>query len=117
MITDLLKSVHHPSEVLAMVKIKLSNISVSDNKEPLEEIANHTNDLDFCYASLNKVSRSFAIVIQQLPQQLKDPVCVFYLVLRGLDSVEDDMSYPADKRLPLLRNFHEKLQQKNWKIK
>lgn len=116
MITDLLKSVYHPSEVLAMVKIKLSNISVSDNKEPLEEIAGHTNDLDFCYASLNKVSRSFAIVIQQLPQQLKDPVCVFYLVLRGLDSVEDDMSYPTDKRLPLLRTFHEKLQQKNWKI-
>jgi len=37
------------------------------------------------------VSRSFAVVIQQLPQELQDPVCIFYLVLRGLDSVEDDM--------------------------
>ena len=116
MITDLLKSVHHPSEVLAMVKIKLSNISISDNKEPLEKIARRSNDRDFCYASLNKVSRSFAIVIQQLPEELKDPVCVFYLVLRGLDSVEDDMSYPVEKRLPLLRNFHQKLFDKNWNI-
>jgi farnesyl-diphosphate farnesyltransferase len=116
MITDILKSAHHPSEVLAMVRIKFSNISIADNKEPLEKLAAHTNNLDFCYASLNKVSRSFAIVIQQLPDELKDPVCVFYLVLRGLDSVEDDMTYPVEKRLPLLRNFHQKLNDKNWKI-
>ena len=74
MITDILKSAYHPSEVLAMVRIKLSNISISDNKDPLESIALQTNDRDFCYASLNKVSRSFAIVIQQLPENLKDPV-------------------------------------------
>ncbi len=41
--------------------------------------------------SVCQVSRSFAVVIQQLPQELQDPVCIFYLVLRGLDSVEDDM--------------------------
>ncbi len=116
MITDILKSAYHPSEVLAMVRIKLSNISISDNKDPLESIALQTNDRDFCYASLNKVSRSFAIVIQQLPENLKDPVCAFYLVLRGLDSVEDDMDYPAGLRLPLLRSFHEKLFEKDWRI-
>lgn len=59
---------------------------------------------------LNRVSRSFAIVIQQLGPELRDAVrafvsgrppashmlqvCVFYLVLRGLDTVEDDMSIP-----------------------
>lgn len=100
-----------------MVRIKFSNISVSDNKLPLEKIATQVNDREFCYAALNKVSRSFAIVIQQLPEKLKDPVCVFYLVLRGLDSVEDDMNYPADKRLPLLMSFHEKLYDQNWNIK
>ena len=52
--------------------------------------------------------RSFAIVIQQLPAQLRDPVCVFYLVLRALDTVEDDMSVPDGVKLPLLRSFHEK---------
>jgi phytoene/squalene synthetase len=31
------------------------------------------------------------MVIQQLPDHLRISVCVFYLVLRGLDTVEDDM--------------------------
>eukprot|EP00887_Chlorella_sp_A99_P003015 scaffold9.g3015.t1 len=50
--------------------------------------------LAFCYGMLNRVSRSFAVVIQQLPEELRDPVCVFYLVLRALDTVEDDMAIP-----------------------
>lgn len=33
-------------------------------------------------------ARSFAVVIQQLPEGLRDAVCVFYLVLRALDTVE-----------------------------
>lgn len=39
-----------------------------------------------------QVSRSFAAVIQQLPKVLAKDVMVFYLVLRGLDTVEDDMT-------------------------
>ena len=31
----------------------------------------------FCYDMLNRVSRSFAIVIQQLPEELRNAVCVF----------------------------------------
>ncbi|MDB5281254.1 MAG: squalene synthase [Bacteroidota bacterium] len=100
-----------------MVRIKFSKIAVTDTKQPLEKLAGDLNDRAFCYAALNKVSRSFAIVIQQLPEKLKDPVCVFYLVLRGLDSVEDDMEFEATKRLPLLRNFHQKLYQEHWNIK
>lgn len=38
-----------------------------------------------------QVSRSFAAVIRQLPKVLATDVLVFYLVLRGLDTVEDDM--------------------------
>ncbi len=52
--------------------------------------------------------RSFAIVIQQLPERLRDPVCVFYLVLRALDTVEDDMAISQDVKIPLLRAFHDK---------
>jgi len=33
-------------------------------------------DLKFCYEKLNQVSRSFALVIQELPQELKDPVSI-----------------------------------------
>ena len=117
MVLDLLKSAHHPTELMAMLKIKFNGEVPKDHKQPLEELALSMNDRDFCYAALNRVSRSFAVVIQQLPQQLKDPVCVFYLVLRGLDSVEDDMTYPADQRLHLLRTFHEKCYEKGWSIK
>jgi hypothetical protein len=52
---------------------------------------------------------SFAIVIQQLPEQLRDAVCVFYLVLRALDTVEDDMAIPQNVKVPVLRSFHEKI--------
>lgn len=65
-------------------------------------------DLRFCYGMLNRVSRSFAVVIQQLPTELRDAICVFYLVLRALDTVEDDMSLPNNVKLPLLRCFYEK---------
>ena len=52
---------------------------------------------------------SFAIVTQQLPSELRDPVCIFYLVLRALDTVEDDMAIPAPDKLPTLISFHEKI--------
>jgi farnesyl-diphosphate farnesyltransferase len=58
---------------------------------------------------LNKVSRSFAIVIQQLPHELQDAVCIFYLVLRALDTVEDDMSIPEDVKCPELEAFWKKI--------
>lgn len=47
------------------------------------------------------------MVIQQLPVGLRDAVCVFYLVLRALDTVEDDMGIPLEEKLPILRSFHE----------
>lgn len=54
-------------------------------------------------------SCSFAVVIQQLPNPLRDAVCVFYLVLRGLDTVEDDMGIPIPEKLAILKSFHEKI--------
>lgn len=55
------------------------------------------------------VLRSFAVVIQQLPNPLKDAVCVFYLVLRGLDTVEDDMAIAKDIKIPALLAFHKNI--------
>lgn len=54
-------------------------------------------------------SCSFAIVIQQLPNPLKDAICIFYLVLRGLDTVEDDMALDNKVKLPALLSFHKKI--------
>ena len=52
------------------------------------------------------------MVIQQLPNPLRDAICVFYLVLRGLDTVEDDMNIPNSTKLPALLSFHEKIYQR-----
>ena len=32
---------------------------------------------------------------------------MYYLVLRGLDTIEDDMTLPDEKKQPLLRRFHD----------
>jgi farnesyl-diphosphate farnesyltransferase len=57
---------------------------------------------------LVKVSRSFAAVIMELPSELREAVMVFYLVLRALDSVEDDMAVDLKEKCALLLVFHEK---------
>ena len=52
---------------------------------------------------------SFAVVIQRLPLELRDAVCIFYLVLRALDTIEDDMAIEVSVKVPLLRVFYEKI--------
>ncbi|CAM4814747.1 unnamed protein product [Rotaria magnacalcarata] len=120
-IVDMLKRIAYlfifPTETIAILKIKFGGYIKKMPEMPLDELAHTLNDLDFCYATLNKVSRSFGIVIQQLPQPLKDSICIFYLVLRGLDSIEDDMTYPDDKKIFLLCNFHNNLLIENWSVK
>ena len=46
------------------------------------------------------------MVIQQLPDELKDAICVFYLALRALDTIEDDMTIPPKEKVPRLQRFH-----------
>ncbi len=55
-------------------------------------------------------------MIQTLPEEIKDAICIFYLVLRGLDTVEDDMAIPNDKKLPMLKEFHTHLTKKSWNV-
>jgi farnesyl-diphosphate farnesyltransferase len=31
---------------------------------------------------------------------------MYYLILRGLDTIEDDMTIPDEKKQPILRQFH-----------
>jgi farnesyl-diphosphate farnesyltransferase len=89
----------HPGDVVPLLKVK----RMADKAKKLPKDPN----LAYCYDVLNKVSRSFAIVIQQLDEELRDAVCVFYLVLRALDTVEDDMAIPVEEKLPSLYAFHE----------
>ena len=41
-------------------------------------------------------------------------MCVFYLVLRALDTVEDDMTIPEDKKIPMLKSFYKNLLDPDW---
>lgn len=59
-------------------------------------------------------SRSFSSVIQELNPELLVPVALFYLILRGLDTIEDDMTIPLEKKEPLLRNFYNIIEQDGW---
>ncbi|TSL47600.1 Squalene synthase [Bagarius yarrelli] len=73
-----------------------------------------SESLRMCYVYLNQTSRSFAAVIQALDGDLRHAVCIFYLVLRALDTVEDDMTIPLEKKVPLLHHFHTFLYQPDW---
>ena len=41
-------------------------------------------------------------------------MCIFYLVLRALDTVEDDMSLPLHVKVPMLKEFHTYLLDPDW---
>ncbi|XP_075412546.1 squalene synthase isoform X1 [Tenrec ecaudatus] len=74
------------------------------------------SSLKTCYKYLNETSRSFAVVIQGLDGEMRHAVCIFYLVLRALDTVEDDMSISTEKKVPLLHNFHTFLYDPDWRF-
>ena len=110
---DLLKSVAHPSELLALVKFKYGG--GKETIMPHLDISSMRPSLKRCYGLLNATSRSFAAVIQALDSGLRDAICIFYLVLRALDTVEDDMSIPSSAKVPLLQSFHANLFDAEWK--
>ncbi|KAF8982470.1 bifunctional farnesyl-diphosphate farnesyltransferase/squalene synthase [Entomortierella lignicola] len=106
MASAILASLTHPSEVVALVQYKLSPKTKND----------YSNDKirERLYHHLNMTSRSFSAVIQDLDDELKDAICIFYLVLRGLDTIEDDMTIDLDIKIPYLKTFHEIIYQKGW---
>merc|ERR1719487_140955 len=67
-----------------------------------------------CYELLDQTSRSFAAVIHELDGDLSRVVAIFYLVLRGLDTIEDDMTISIEKKAPLLEAFYQKLDVEGW---
>jgi len=70
--------------------------------------------LQECFKYLDLTSRSFSAVIQELHPELLVPVTLFYLILRGLDTIEDDMTIPLEKKEPLLRNFDSIIEREGW---
>eukprot|EP00262_Sarcandra_glabra_P009910 TRINITY_DN24744_c0_g1_i1.p1 TRINITY_DN24744_c0_g1~~TRINITY_DN24744_c0_g1_i1.p1 ORF type:complete len:410 (-),score=52.64 TRINITY_DN24744_c0_g1_i1:517-1746(-) len=99
--------IKHPEDLYALLKLKIAAIHAEKQIPPEPHWA-------FCYTMLLKVSRSFALVIQQLGPELRNAVCIFYLVLRGLDTVEDDTSIPSDVKVPILKSFHRHIYDHDW---
>nr|QEV81839.1 squalene synthase [Prunella vulgaris] len=97
----------HPDDLYPLLKLKYAarNVQKQIPQEP---------HWAFCYKMLHKVSRSFGLVIQQLDTDLRDAICIFYLVLRALDTVEDDTSIPTELKVPILMAFHRHIYDKEW---
>lgn len=58
----------NPDDLYPLIKLKLAARHAEKQIPPEPHWA-------FCYLMLQKVSRSFALVIQQLPVELRDAVC------------------------------------------
>jgi farnesyl-diphosphate farnesyltransferase len=106
MVKELIYSAPHALELSAIFRITFDKTAPKPSDKSISELALYLSDREFCYGALAKVSRSFAVVIRQLPEELRDPVCIFYLTLRALDSIEDDMNLNAGYKNQLLRHFH-----------
>mmetsp|Transcript_3765 Transcript_3765/g.5438 ORF Transcript_3765/g.5438 Transcript_3765/m.5438 type:complete len:793 (+) Transcript_3765:56-2434(+) len=98
----------HTDEVWAALTL----LYIKPLKSNLESEYIHTkfnaDDLAFCDDILGKVSRSFAAVIRQLPSSMLVDILIFYLVLRALDTIEDDTTSFAsqEEKMKYLLNFH-----------
>eukprot|EP00049_Salpingoeca_infusionum_P011727 m.205305 g.205305 ORF g.205305 m.205305 type:complete len:416 (-) comp15014_c1_seq2:4970-6217(-) len=108
----LLKSLHRPDELASLVYFQF--LGGKKKIFPPNDVSEETESMRECYDWLDKTSRSFAAVIQALHPAVRKGICIFYLVLRGLDTVEDDMTIDSALKDELLRSFHEKLYQPGW---
>ena len=87
---DLIKTaITHPNELRSMITYKLWRDPLHDIQANPEESGWDRERMRACWAFLDATSRSFAAVIKELKGELSRVICIFYLVLRGLDTVED----------------------------
>lgn len=104
----------HASELAYIFQMKKEFSQFKPSEYRLTDLSQSRDDISFCYEALKKVSRSFAVVIQQLPEDLKNPVCLFYLILRGLDTIEDDMSIDNSTKEEMLLSFAERINEEDF---
>lgn len=100
----------HPDEAYLSFAFRFGMLT--QTKLPLQ-----TPEYEFCETMLKKVSRSFALVIQTLPDDLRISVCIFYLILRALDTIEDDVTSLKSnkpKKMRLCKEFASYLNKPSW---
>ncbi|KAI1077604.1 farnesyl-diphosphate farnesyl transferase [Whalleya microplaca] len=99
----------HPNQLRSIIQWKVWHEPVH-HRDPSKE----TPTMRSCFHFLNMTSRSFAAVIQELNPDMLVPIALFYLVLRGLDTIEDDMTISASTKEPLLREFSKYMRTDGW---
>ncbi|CAO3663441.1 unnamed protein product [Umbelopsis ramanniana] len=92
----LLASITHPSELNALITYKFFKPESNINRN--QRLIANDERKKRCYDFLDKI-------------------CLFYLVLRGLDTIEDDMTLDLDRKCELLRSFHKLIFQRGWNFK
>ncbi|KAI9807827.1 MAG: hypothetical protein M1825_005132 [Sarcosagium campestre] len=108
-VSDILYYTVHAGELRNIIQWKTWHDAVHTRKPEKERDTERQ-----CFEYLEKTSRSFSAVIQELHPELLLPVALFYLILRGLDTVEDDMTIPISVKDPILRDFHEIIDKDGW---
>ncbi|KAJ6536552.1 squalene synthase [Mycena vulgaris] len=106
--TWLLLLATHPLEFRTLLQYHIYHDQKRDITAPREHATSgwDRESMRRCWAFLDLTSRSFSSVIKELEGDLARVVCLFYLVLRAQDTIEDDMTLPTSVKQPLLRNFH-----------
>ncbi|CAG7852928.1 Probable squalene synthase Short=SQS; Short=SS; AltName: Full=FPP:FPP farnesyltransferase; AltName: Full=Farnesyl-diphosphate farnesyltransferase [Serendipita indica DSM 11827] len=106
----------HPTEFIVLAQYWLFHEPSRDITNPKEfKTSGYDRDsMKKCWEFLDKTSRSFSAVIKELDGDLARVICLFYLVLRGLDTIEDDMTLSDEIKQPILRTFHSKLSVEGW---
>ena len=107
----------HLDEVFSALQLLYITPLESNLESDFVKSTFNADDLAFCDEILVKVSRSFAAVIRQLPGVMLVDVLIFYLVLRALDTVEDDTSAFESNAVKVghLKSFCQKaLLEPNW---
>ncbi|KAJ7652165.1 farnesyl-diphosphate farnesyltransferase [Mycena polygramma] len=105
--TWLLMLVTHPLEFRTLLQYHIYREQKRDITAPEEHATSGWDraTMQRCWYFLDMTSRSFSSVIKELEGDMARVVCMFYLVLRALDTIEDDMTLSSSVKQPLLRNF------------
>ncbi|KAI3324870.1 farnesyl-diphosphate farnesyltransferase [Xylariaceae sp. AK1471] len=106
---EVLYYMFHPNQLRSIIQWKVWHEPVH-HRDPSKEAPT----LQSCFKFLNMTSRSFSAVIQELNHEMLVPIALFYLVLRGLDTIEDDMTMSASVKEPMLREFYKNLNKDGW---
>ncbi|KAJ7064049.1 isoprenoid synthase domain-containing protein [Mycena amicta] len=111
--TYLLILLTHPQEFGTLLRYKLYHAPSRDlKKDPTSGWERQT--MQTCWYFLEQAGRSYAAVIKELDGELARTVCLFYLVLRALDTIEDDMTLRQEQKQDLLREFHTHAAEPGW---